>query len=429
MTTSQPQPAHRPTGQLPVSAASGEGFDDDFRVNLPLTRARGVTVTWWYTFVSVLALALAMLGISALVLGVMMQEAEASMGLLVVSLALCLGTIPAVVYASWLMRENYGTGWTPWPATLAMFSVPVVCWAVTVALPGAAFYGALPLWILISVLLPLLRLRQRLVVFLVGTVLVLGHGWLNPDTSMVLGPGQPFTTVVILLVLLPPSIVFSAWWWRVVVDLDAARTASGQLAVARERLRFASDLHDIQGHHLQVIALQAELADRMLSSSYPHAQTAAQEAIREVRALAEQAQQETRQLVRDLRVVSLREELDNARDVLEAAGIATTIDVETGPGTVSEQHDRLMGLAVREATTNILRHSSAAEVSLRWSVDDVQRLEIINDGVEPGGAENSSGQQGTGLAGLDTRFREAGGSVTHERDGSRFRLIAAVPLP
>lgn len=412
---------------MPVSAATAETFDDDFRVNLPLTRARGVTVTWWYTFLSVLGLALAMLGISALVLGVLMQEAGASSALLALCLALTLGSAPAVVYASWMMRVTYARGWPRWQLTLGLLSVPAVCWAVTVTAPGAAFYGALPLWVVFSVLMPLLRLRQRLLLFVVGAALVLGHGWLNPDTSLVLGPGQPFNTVVLLLLLLPPSIIFSGWWWRVVVDLDHARTVSGQLAVARERLRFASDLHDIQGHHLQVIALQAELADRLLGSESPDRQAAARHAIREVRALAEQAQQETRQLVRDLRVVSLHEELDNARDVLEAAGIATTIDVAGGPNLATDEHDRLMGLAVREATTNILRHASATEVTLSWSVGEQQCLEIINDGVLSTVDASGAHHQGTGLAGLAERFRRAGGTLEHQGEADRFQLTVTLP--
>lgn len=396
----------------------------------PGRRGRGVTVAWWYTFASVVVLAASMLGVSALILGVLAQIAGARSPATAVAVALCLASLPAATYASWLMRDGYGAGWPRWPVSLGVLSVPAVCWVFTLTLPGGAFYGAMPLWILISVLLPLLRLWQRLPVFVAGLVLSVGHGWLHADSAMVIEEGQ-LIAVLLMVVLLPPSIVFSGWWWRVVVDLDEARTVSSQLAVARERLRFASDLHDIQGHHLQVIALQAELADRMLSSSSASAQGAAQEAIRQVRALAEQAQQETRQLVRDLRVVSLREELDNARDVLEAAGIATTIDVEARPELVTDQHDRLMGLAVREATTNILRHSSAVEVTLRWSVTDVQRLEITNDGVEtdPADSRQTGAHQGTGLAGLDARFREAGGSVTHEREGSRFRLTASVPRP
>lgn len=98
--------------------------------------------------------------------------------------------------------------------------------------------------------------------------------------------------------------------------------------MARERLRFASDLHDIQGHHIQVIALKAELADRLLASNDDKHRQVAQAAIGEVRALAEEAQAETRQLVRDLRVVSLGEELDNAKDVLGAVGILD-VTVET----------------------------------------------------------------------------------------------------
>ena len=159
------------------------------------------------------------------------------------------------------------------------------------------------------------------------------------------------------MLLTPTTFLVSGWLWHLISRLDAARTVNSQLAVARERLRFASDLHDIQGHHLQVIALKAELAHRLLATQDPAQHRAAQESIAQVRALAEQAQSETRQLVRDLRVVSLPDELANAKDVLQAAGI--DVDIHLDPKieyNLTGDVTRLFGLAVREAATTILRH-------------------------------------------------------------------------
>src|SRR5690606_17627844 len=151
--------------------------------------------------------------------------------------------------------------------------------------------------------------------------------------------------------------LLSAWWWDVVVRLDGARRDAGQLAVARERRRFASDLHDIQGHHLQVIALKAELAERLPDRD----PVTAREHGHEERRLARTALEETRAFVRDLRQASLEEELANAQDVLRAAGAATSlraVEVEDAAART------LFGLAVREAATNVLRHSEAATVTI-----------------------------------------------------------------
>src|SRR5699024_7331611 len=193
-----------------------------------------------------------------------------------------------------------------------------------------------------------------------------------------------------------------------------------QLAVARERLRFASDLLDLQGHHLQVIALKAELAQRLMPSDTAELRKVALEAIGEIRELAEQAQAETRELVRDLRVVSLAEELDKAKGVLEAADISTEVSVspEVQPS-ASGQDSRRLGCAGREATTNALRHAHAAQVHihLHCEADDL-RLRIRNDGVAPAAAP----AQGTGLDGLRERSQAVGRSIATGHEAATFEL-------
>ncbi|MFC6429741.1 histidine kinase, partial [Nocardiopsis tropica] len=51
---------------------------------------------------------------------------------------------------------------------------------------------------------------------------------------------------------------------RLVAELEESREREAELAVARERMRFASDLHDIQGHTLHVVKLKTALARRLV---------------------------------------------------------------------------------------------------------------------------------------------------------------------
>ncbi|WP_454301735.1 histidine kinase [Salana multivorans] len=67
-------------------------------------------------------------------------------------------------------------------------------------------------------------------------------------------------------VLMPIMTVSSLWWWDVLVVLDRVRASEARLAATQERLRVATDVHDLQGHHLQVIALQLKLAERLHAS-------------------------------------------------------------------------------------------------------------------------------------------------------------------
>ncbi|MDT7846275.1 sensor histidine kinase [Streptomyces justiciae] len=213
------------------------------------------------------------------------------------------------------------------------------------------------------------------------------------------------------------------WAWRIAGRLDRARRLEAELAVKDERLRFASDLHDIQGHHLQVIALKAELASRLAEADPPRA--AAE--MREIRQLCADALRDTRAVVQGIRRTTLDDEIANATRVLAAAGIDARMNLEPAARDrqLGDPARSLLGLVMREATTNVLRHSQArtAEVDYRL-VGDLVRLRIGNDGAvtRPGSAD------GTGLRGLAERLRGSGGELTWERaDGDRFTVTATLP--
>lgn len=218
------------------------------------------------------------------------------------------------------------------------------------------------------------------------------------------------------------GLVAARWFWEVVHRLEAARRLEGQLAVADERLRFAADLHDIQGHHLQVIALKSELATRLAEGD--PAAAAAQMA--EVQEHARTALADTRAVVQGYRQTPLAEELTNATRVLDAAGIDGRLDPGAldGARSVDGSSRQLLGTVVREATTNILRHSHAHRARITLDLDaEHARLAIHNDGATT--AEHPSG---TGLADLRRRLDAAGGTLQWQHDNGWFTLTAQVPV-
>ncbi|MBM7775222.1 two-component system sensor histidine kinase DesK [Actinokineospora baliensis] len=228
---------------------------------------------------------------------------------------------------------------------------------------------------------------------------------------------------VVVLALLVPFVAFcnflQVWLWSMVRQLDSARQVAGELAVAEERLRFAAELHDIQGHHLQAIALKGELAARLIGQD----DEAARVQVTEVGELARTALKETRAVVHGYRRSSLPTEIGNAVDILRAAGINATV---RGSATeVPPPLQPLFGILVREGTTNILRHSTAVECSLTVEVISGRvRVELSNDGVR-----DRDTVPGSGLQGLKERFAVVGGSVRAQRDGDGFHLIGEAVLP
>lgn len=239
------------------------------------------------------------------------------------------------------------------------------------------------------------------------------------------------------------TVIVSVWTWQVAAELDAARGSAARLAVADERLRFASELHDIQGHHLQVIALKSELALRLLAADPDRARGE----VAEIRSLATTALTQTRELVHGYARTGVEAELTNASAVLTSASIDARVEVVGAPPgealdeLLDEEQRHLLGLTVREATTNVLRHSRAswASFTLRSDADRVE-VTVANDGagatdggVTDGGTVDSTGASGaadgagTGLRSLAERLRATGGDLRYERTGEEFRVHVALP--
>ncbi|WP_228770012.1 sensor histidine kinase [Actinokineospora alba] len=224
----------------------------------------------------------------------------------------------------------------------------------------------------------------------------------------------PWTlAVAVISVVFVLSNLLQVWLWSVIRQLDDARALAADLAVAEERLRFAAELHDVQGHHLQAIALKGELAERLIG----HDDAAARVQAAAVSELARQALRETRGVVHGYRRTSLSTEIGNAVDILRAAGIAAAVDGDATA--VPPALQPLFGALVREGTTNILRHTAAGVCDLVVSVADGRaRVRLSNDGVRP-----STGDPGSGIDSLRERFAAIGGQLRTEAGDGRFALV------
>jgi len=204
-------------------------------------------------------------------------------------------------------------------------------------------------------------------------------------------------------------------------ELVDARAEMARLAVADERARFARDLHDLLGHSLSVIALKAQLARRRLPDD---PETAAAD-VADIEAVTRDALREVRQAVSGYHRPALDAELEGARTALGAAGIHTTIDrpaVALPPDV-----EAVLAWTVREAATNVIRHSGARNSAIRLVGALAQAsVEVVDDGH---GGDGSDGA-GTGLLGLEARVRQAGGRLEAgpRDDGPGFRVRAIVPV-
>jgi two-component system sensor histidine kinase DesK len=197
-----------------------------------------------------------------------------------------------------------------------------------------------------------------------------------------------------------------------------------RLAVAEERLRFARDLHDLVGHSLSVIALKAELAERLLQRDPARAA----EHVTDVKDVARTALGEVREAVSGYRQPTLVDELAGARMALRAAGIDAELqgsEVELPPDV-----EALLAWTVREGTTNIIRHSGArsCRIAVRPGLA-MASAEVVDDGAGAVFGDDGEKPSGNGLAGLRERAAQLAGRVeAGAAPEGGFRLRVTVPL-
>lgn len=192
-------------------------------------------------------------------------------------------------------------------------------------------------------------------------------------------------------------------------DAEAAREDAALLRVQDERNRMARDVHDILGHSLTVITMKAELAGKLVDVDPEKAKAQ----IAEVEQLSRSALADVRTTVSGYREMSLSGELTRARRAFTDAGIRADL-----PGSVDDVAPDLRELfawAVREAATNVIRHSGATHVDVTL---EPTRLSVVDDGRgAPCGPSD-----GNGLAGLRERAA-AVGAVVETRSDPGFALV------
>ena len=203
-----------------------------------------------------------------------------------------------------------------------------------------------------------------------------------------------------------------------ITELQEAREQLARMAVTEERLRFARDLHDLLGHSLSVIALKADFAGRLLPGD---AERASKE-VAEIDVVARQALAEVRDAVSGYRQPTLAEAVAAGRLALDAAGIDTSYDI--AQVALPPVLDAVLAWAMREAITNVIRHSQARHCWIHVTAGLVEAAaEVIDDGI--GGPNDAA--TGTGVRPYPGRRTSAMGWQRPRRIGRTGRATPRSP--
>ncbi|TCN49202.1 two-component system sensor histidine kinase DesK [Rhodococcus sp. SMB37] len=250
--------------------------------------------------------------------------------------------------------------------------------------PGALGMGAF----VVSFAMFTLTFVPRMIVLAVVTTACLLVPWFNGTLR-----DDFFYTLIVVLVGAITAVI------RTVGDRDDEYNAlRNELVIADERDRVARDVHDVLGHSLTAVTVKAELAERLIDIDPERAKAE----LAAIRALTREALGEVRATVTGLRVARLADELDRARTALDDAGIR--VELRGDASVVDPRYRLVLGWVLREAVTNVVRHSNALTCVIDLGGES---LNVVDDGVGIDGSRD-----GNGLRGLRDRVRSTGGKFT-----------------
>jgi signal transduction histidine kinase len=202
-------------------------------------------------------------------------------------------------------------------------------------------------------------------------------------------------------------------------------------AVAEERLRIARELHDVVGHSLGVIVVQAG-AERATVVNAPRStldtlatiERAGREALAEMRRLLDMMRRDDEEvaLAPQPSLAHVETLVENVR----VAGLPVELHVEGEPVRLPPGVDLSAYRIVQEALTNALKHAGPARVrvTVRYAEHGLE-LEVVDDGVGDGGA----GESGHGVVGMRERVALYGGSLrTGAQPGGGYVVRVRLPF-
>jgi len=191
-------------------------------------------------------------------------------------------------------------------------------------------------------------------------------------------------------------------------------------------------MHDLTGQSLSMITLKSELAAKRLARLPSSAERdAALTELGDIGRVSRQTLHDIREAVSGYRRPTLAIEVITARNALEAAGIRLDDDAELTlrSGAFDPDAEAVLAWCLREAVTNVIRHSGASNCRIRLA-DRMGELslEVSDDGRGLAG-QDPNNPRGSGLRGMSERLSAIGGRLAlgwAEPDRG-LRLTATVP--
>ncbi|WP_409270092.1 sensor histidine kinase [Neobacillus sp. SCS-31] len=229
----------------------------------------------------------------------------------------------------------------------------------------------------------------------------------------------PLVVIVVLsLILLPFSLRHRNERGLLEEKLEDANKRISELIKIEERQRIARDLHDTLGQKLSLIGLKSDLARRLISKDPARAA----DELKDVQQTARTALNEVRKMVAQMRGIRLSEEIVRVQEMLKAAQIKFAGSQEWSLPNVPLLVENILSMCLKEAVTNIVRHSGATRCEITLTHTNKEILLSVKDNGK-GNVSKEHFSKGSGLSGMRERLDFVNGSLDIESNGGTELLI------
>lgn len=204
-------------------------------------------------------------------------------------------------------------------------------------------------------------------------------------------------------------------------QLNEANEQIKDLVKREERQRIARDLHDTLGHTLSLITLKSQLVEKLIVKNPERASVEA----KEITQTSRTALKQLRELISDMRMITVEEELEQIKAILQAATIELEIKQETSTSSLSPIEQNILGMCLREAVTNVVKHSKATRCTVSVLESQGELILTVEDN---GIGLADQNHDGNGIRGMKERIALIDGFVELGTINPGTLLIVKVPV-
>ncbi|CAI8858259.1 Sensor histidine kinase YvfT [Bacillus sp. IT-79MI2] len=205
------------------------------------------------------------------------------------------------------------------------------------------------------------------------------------------------------------------------MQLNEANEQIKDLVKREERQRIARDLHDTLGHTLSLITLKSQLVEKLTVKNPERASLEA----KEITQTSRTALKQLRELISDMRMITVEEELEQIKAILQVANITLEVEQKASSSALSPLEQNILGMCLREAVTNVVKHSKASMCTV--SIFEAQG-ELILQVKDNGVGLQAQGHDGNGIRGMKERIALIEGAIELDETHPGTLLTVKVPI-